>query len=401
MTPPATYYASLVVTDDCGEPSVADFVTVSVSESDPCEGNQAPVADAGQDLSGDAGQTIEFDGTGSSDADGQIVAYEWDFGDGCDPVNAAVANHTYADAGDYTATLTVWDNCGAWHADQILVSVEDGGTPQELTADFTVSWLLSVDPDGTEHWSDPVDPSEVEIELGLRIRLDASASTGDVAHTYWDFGDGAFGSDEVELHAFDQDRSVTLTVYTSDWCQWDIAEKTINVNGGMQQLSSTTWPGHDFLPTRCAVWQNQLWAVSGFASLGVLDISDPLNLGTFDIMLPEGSLSSVQSMAANNGKLFLVGSNGVIDVYETDGFSQSDDTIGSGELGGATAREVVAFDDVLFVSASDDKIHVFDTSSATSQLVTVLDVAGGTAKLRPDHREAARLRFIQRLGQRV
>ena len=380
-----TYYATLIVTDDCGEPSVADAVTVSISEPDPCEGNQAPVADAGPDMSVDAGQAIELDASGSIDPDGQIVEFEWDFGDGSQPADTEVVSHTYADAGDYTATLTVWDDCGESRADQVVVSVEDSGPPQGLAANFTVSWLLSVDADGTEHWSDAVDPSTVEIERGLRIKLDGSVSTGGATWFLWDFGDGTFGSNPAnaaELHAFNQDRTVTLTVYTADWCQWHTVAKTVHVDAGMHQLSSTTWPGHDFLPTRCAVWEDQLWAVSAFSSLGVLDISDPESLDCFDIVLPEGSLSSVQSMAANNGKLFISRADGVVDIYLTDGFAQSGETISASDLGGAAAREIAAFEDVLFVSASDNKIHVFDTSSVSPQAMEVLDVTGGTGQLR-------------------
>ncbi|MDD5646753.1 MAG: PKD domain-containing protein, partial [Candidatus Bipolaricaulis sp.] len=53
--------------------------------------------------------------TGSSDEDGSIVLYLWDFGDGT-PASAVVARsarHRYVRAGTYTVTLTVVDNRGA------------------------------------------------------------------------------------------------------------------------------------------------------------------------------------------------------------------------------------------------------------------------------------------------
>jgi PKD repeat protein len=72
--------------------------------------NQPPVAAA--TVSCDK-LVCTFDGTASSDPDGSIVSYDWDFGDGSPHATTATATHTYADAGDRTATLTVTDNRGA------------------------------------------------------------------------------------------------------------------------------------------------------------------------------------------------------------------------------------------------------------------------------------------------
>jgi hypothetical protein len=53
-----------------------------------------------------------FDGTGSSDSDGSVASYAWDFGDGTTGTGAT-PTHGYAAAGTYTYTLTVTDNQGA------------------------------------------------------------------------------------------------------------------------------------------------------------------------------------------------------------------------------------------------------------------------------------------------
>ena len=65
-----------------------------------------PVADFGFDCTGLA---CDFDGSGSS---GNLVGYDWDFGDG-NTATGATASHTYAAAGDYTVRLTVTDDSGA------------------------------------------------------------------------------------------------------------------------------------------------------------------------------------------------------------------------------------------------------------------------------------------------
>ena len=55
------------------------------------------------------GATARFDGTGSTDADGPLSGFRWDFGDGTTG-QGATASHTYAAPGTYTATLYVADN---------------------------------------------------------------------------------------------------------------------------------------------------------------------------------------------------------------------------------------------------------------------------------------------------
>jgi len=71
--------------------------------------NPPPVAVAGGPYSGGAGLPITFDGSGSSDPDGDNMTFTWDFGDG-QTQNGAIVSHTYAIASGYLATLTVTDD---------------------------------------------------------------------------------------------------------------------------------------------------------------------------------------------------------------------------------------------------------------------------------------------------
>ena len=68
-------------------------------------GNNPPVADAGADQSGQTGDVLTFDGTGSFDPDGDPISYAWDFGDGATDTGSVVT-HSYAAAGTYIVTLT-------------------------------------------------------------------------------------------------------------------------------------------------------------------------------------------------------------------------------------------------------------------------------------------------------
>jgi chitodextrinase len=66
--------------------------------------------------------SCSFDGSGSTDPDGTVVGYSWNFGDG-GTASGVTANHTYAAGGDFTVSLTVTDDGGATDADSQLVSV--------------------------------------------------------------------------------------------------------------------------------------------------------------------------------------------------------------------------------------------------------------------------------------
>src|SRR4029450_9344040 len=70
-------------------------------------GGQPPICDTGGPYSGYLGLPLEFDGTGSSDPDGTIVEYVWDFGDGTTGTGPTIS-HTYSQYVAHAA-LTVTD----------------------------------------------------------------------------------------------------------------------------------------------------------------------------------------------------------------------------------------------------------------------------------------------------
>ena len=80
--------------------------------------NHAPAPRAVATVSG---ASVAFDATGSSDADGALSEFRWDFGDGTTAVGPT-ATHVYAAPGTYTAKLTVSDNL--WSAVQRTVTID-------------------------------------------------------------------------------------------------------------------------------------------------------------------------------------------------------------------------------------------------------------------------------------
>ena len=85
----------------------------------PSPSNQVPQASFGTSSSG---LVAQLDGSGSSDADGRIAAFAWDFGDGSTGTGEK-ASHTYGAAGTFTVKLTVTDDKGATNSVSKAVTV--------------------------------------------------------------------------------------------------------------------------------------------------------------------------------------------------------------------------------------------------------------------------------------
>jgi len=81
-------------------------------------------------------ETITFDASASTDPDGNITSYEWDFGDGnVTNTTHEILNHSYSEAGSYEVTLTVTDDDGVTNSTTKEITVYppvaifDTGTP--------------------------------------------------------------------------------------------------------------------------------------------------------------------------------------------------------------------------------------------------------------------------------
>jgi len=74
--------------------------------------NSTPIADAGENVACCVGQSTSFDGSDSSDPDGDTLSYHWDFGDG-EASDEKSASHVYEKSGNYRVVLTVKDDSGS------------------------------------------------------------------------------------------------------------------------------------------------------------------------------------------------------------------------------------------------------------------------------------------------
>ena len=95
-----TKTVTLTVTDTATGLTDSDEVTITV--------HNAPIAEAGNNQTVLVGETVLFNGSGSSDPDGGELIYSWDFGTDATPATGSVATPycSYSTTGAKTVTLT-------------------------------------------------------------------------------------------------------------------------------------------------------------------------------------------------------------------------------------------------------------------------------------------------------
>ena len=193
-----SYAVRLIVTDNR---SARDTVTKTVTVLQP---NQPPVASFTNTCTN---LSCSFSDT-STDDDGTVVSWAWDFGDGATAVSQN-PSHSYATEGTYTVTLTVTDDDGAASdppaSRTVSVSPANEGPTAEFTFDCTNLVCqfsdASNDPDGT------------------------------IAAWSWDFGDGSLSTQQNPQHAFASkgDYQVSLEVTDNDEATGQTSQ-TVSVN---------------------------------------------------------------------------------------------------------------------------------------------------------------------------
>ncbi|PHS18302.1 MAG: sodium:calcium exchanger [Kangiella sp.] len=169
------------------------YVAASNAASCPSTGgvNSAPTASFTDDCNDLA---CSFNGSASTDSDGSITSYAWDFGDTKSSTETSPSN-TYAADGTYDVALTVTDNDGATNTSisSVTVSMSSGGVNSAPTASFTNNCT----------------------ELVCSFNGSASSdSDGNIASYAWDFGDGSSSTETspANTYAADGTYSVSLTV---------------------------------------------------------------------------------------------------------------------------------------------------------------------------------------------
>lgn len=178
---PGNYTVSLQVTDNEG-------ATASVSKQVTAEpDNIGPTA--AFTVSNIGSLQISVNASGSSDPDGSIVSYAWNFGDG-GTGSGQSATHTYASAGTYNVTLTVTDDDGATGA--LTKAANPVGAP---AANFTSS------------------QNNLQVTFTDTSTAGAGAS---ITSRVWNFGDGTTSGAANPVHTYASDGVYTVSLQVTN-----------------------------------------------------------------------------------------------------------------------------------------------------------------------------------------
>jgi PKD repeat protein len=145
-------------------------------------------------------ETVDFTASGSSDPDGTITRYLFDFGDGTNSgwVQKAQLNHTYSRPGIYNATVKVTDDDGFSSAVSAPVTIAVKNRPPIAGAVAT--------------------PSSGNTSTNFRLAV--SPSTGDpdgyIVSYEWDFGDGQKANGTLVYHQYQKVGAYNVKLRVTD-----------------------------------------------------------------------------------------------------------------------------------------------------------------------------------------
>ncbi len=186
---PGVYPVTLRVRNETGTEHGSDIDRIAALV------REGPISNAGEDLTVCSNQQVRFDGSGSTDADGAVNAFDWTFGDGATG-NGEQPVHVFTRPGTYTVTLTITGEargaCSPLDSDTAKVTV------------IAAPELMIIGPERVG--------SDISTLYTAEI---ASTGSGTIDLVSWDFGDGTTkDGDEVE-HSFAQPGEYLVTLRAS------------------------------------------------------------------------------------------------------------------------------------------------------------------------------------------
>ncbi|HEY4662928.1 MAG TPA: PKD domain-containing protein [Candidatus Humimicrobiaceae bacterium] len=196
-----------------------DIVLVSI--------NAIPTANPGGPYEGTVNEAITLDGSASTDSDGTITEYSWNFGDNSTGTGVKPA-HTYTVAGTYTVTLTVKDDKEASSISEhtTVIITQEGQEPEdgEEESEETAENIIPIASPGGPYTG----------TAGKERTFDGSASVdsdGSITEYNWNFGDNSTGTGAKPVHTYAAagTYTVTLTVKDNSGASSDAKTTTVTV----------------------------------------------------------------------------------------------------------------------------------------------------------------------------
>ncbi|GJQ64051.1 MAG: hypothetical protein SCALA702_31040 [Melioribacteraceae bacterium] len=184
-----TFNVTLIVEDESGVISNSAITSFIVGL------NYSPVANAGNDIVIAPGEAANFNASGSTDSDGKIMNYYWEFGDGSDGTGITTS-HVYDKVGRYPVLLRVED---------------DSDSPCNFGTDKISVWVNS--PPEVEIGADKIAAVGQEVDFNGGQSFD---SDGEITEYMWDYGDGNTGYGVVSSHTYSNPGKYKVTLKITD-----------------------------------------------------------------------------------------------------------------------------------------------------------------------------------------
>lgn len=180
-----------------------------------------PRADAGGPGAGTVGSSITFDGSGSSDPDGDPLTYNWDFGDGSTGTTSepiTTIDHVYTDSGTYMVSLVVNDGSldSAPDVTTATATINDAPVAADNAYSMAQDTTLTAGPPGVLGNDTDIDGDALTAALGSRPSHGSLSLNADGSFVYAPKG-GFTGTDKFTYRADDgatdsNVATVTITV---------------------------------------------------------------------------------------------------------------------------------------------------------------------------------------------
>lgn len=265
--------------------AASDYITAKG-----CDGTGGNVAPTAAFTHSCTNLACTFDGSSSTDSDGSIASYAWNFGDGNNGTGAN-ASHTYSAANTYTVKLTVTDNKGGTNtiSKSVTVTAASGGA-NELTNGVAKTGLAASKGNTLAYTLDvPAGASGLKFEM--------SGGTGD-ADMYVKFGSAPTTS-SYDCRPYKTGNAETCNISSAKAGKYHVMVRAYSTFSGVSLKGSYTEAGAGGTASKTNLsgatgsWKHYTLAVP--AGMSSLSVKMSGGTGDADLYVRKGSQPTTSS----------------------------------------------------------------------------------------------------------